>query len=187
MSKIVERYSSAVRSGNLKSEPDTTYSDSDVVGAMGFAGHELRVREDGTERNSSPLAASILRVLMGDKSSVSKVVELLAETAWGWAKADGVKLRRVQAVDMARAVLAWHRFGTCKTCGGHGFKRVEGAPTLSGEPCPACDRSGRVRFNRQFSMEHLVVATRLLDHVEAEMGRAGRKAMDALAADLRLP
>lgn len=35
--KIQERYSAAINSKSLVSDPDTTWSDTDVLGAMGLA------------------------------------------------------------------------------------------------------------------------------------------------------
>src|SRR5688572_14309198 len=113
--RILDRYSGAVRSSNLRSEPDTTYSDSDVLGAVGLAA----VRR--------PLAAALTRLFMGDNHAAQQIVCILAEQVRDKAIASDVDLKPTQAQDMARAVLAWHRDGVCKTCNGHGFDLIPGA------------------------------------------------------------
>jgi hypothetical protein len=60
--KIVDRYASAVRASSLKSEPDTTYSASDVLGAMGLAGKR------------HPLAVALTRLFTGDNTASGDIV-----------------------------------------------------------------------------------------------------------------
>ena len=65
---IKERYASAVNSSNLKSKVETTYSDSDVIGAYGLAArhHPLgvalqRLFVDGKARECVDLMAKMAR------------------------------------------------------------------------------------------------------------------------------
>ena len=172
MNKATERYASAIRSGNLASKPDTTFSDSDVVGAHGLAAKR------------HPLAIALQRFFLGDDREGTALVTQMSVMAWGKAQVEGVKLRRVQADDMARMVLAWVRDSRCKKCGGHGFKLVEGAPALSDQQCPACNGTSRRPFDSEFALERLLVARWLLDQVERQSAAAGARAMESLAPRL---
>jgi hypothetical protein len=176
MSKIIDRYSSAVRSSNLRSKEATTYSDSDVLGAMGLAAKQR------------PLAAALARLFTGDNHASGEIVEILAGLAWGKAAETRVPLKRPQAVDMARAVLAWHRDGICPTCKGHGYAILgtlgTGRAVVSDHDCPACKGSRKVPFGPQFPVERRSVAWWLLAAVEREQAHAGPAAMAALAKRL---
>ena len=76
----------------------------------------------------------------------------------------GLALSEVQCTDLARAVLAWHRDGLCRACGGHGFKLAgshalgEGRAVLSDAACDECRGTRKVPFNTQFPMEQLWLA-----------------------------
>ena len=172
--KIIDRYAGAVRSSNLASKPDTTYSDSDVLGAAGLAAKR------------APLGVALLRLFSGDNHASGEIVEIMADKAVGKAYRLGNECGRVEADDIARAVLAWHRDGTCKPCGGHGVRLIPGTPTLGGEPCPKCRSTGRVLFDRQFTMERLDLARWLVAELEREMAIAGPEAMRKLAPRLDL-
>jgi hypothetical protein len=179
MSKIHDRYSSAVHSGNLRSKPDTEMSDSDMLGAAGLAAKRV------------PLAIGLARLFAGDDREGAQLVQILSSMAWGKAKAEGIKLKRVQADDMARAVLAWHRSGTCKVCGGHGYKLAggilgEGRAVISDAPCDECKGSRKVNFDRLFAFERLLLARWLREAIEAEQGVAGAEIMKALAPRMDL-
>lgn len=175
MSKVLDRYASAVHSSNLSSKPDTTYSDSDVLGAAGLAG----------KRNA--LAMALARLFSGDNTAAHDLVRTLAEMAWGKAHSMGVKVKRTQAVDMARAILAWHRDGACRPCGGHGFELIAGTRTVGGTACRVCRGTGKLLFDRQFPLERLGLARWLLSEIEREQGKAGSAAMAKLAPKLELP
>lgn len=185
--KIVDRYASATRSGNLKSEPGTTFSDSDVVGAFGFAGATTRGKDSDNPWPGQPLAAALQRLFTGDNRASREIVAILAQgvvtRAW---RTEQVKLAQVEAEDMARAVLGWFRHGTCIGCGGHGFKQMQGAPTLSDQECPACRGTGKLLFDRQFAMERVDLARWMLAEVEREQAKAGPAAMEALLPRLEL-
>ena len=170
--KITERYASAVNSTNLKSRPDTTYSDTDVLGAFGKAGVK------------HPLATALTRLFSGDNHAVREIVAILADDVWRRARLVEVKLTRVQSEDMARAVLAWHRDGVCRPCSGHGYLRINGAPTISDAECPACRGTRKVPFERQFHADRRELARWLQAQIEREQAEAGQAAMRALAPRL---
>lgn len=180
--KVTDRYASAVHSSNLKTKTETTYSDTDVLGAMGLAGKA--VRHDG--REGVPLAAALLRLFSGDNGAMREIIEITSRMAWGKAKALRVRMTRVQSEDMARAVIAWHRNGTCTKCGGHGFKIIPGTLTVGDAECSSCHGEGKVPFDSQFSEEHQLLARFVLTHIEREQSSAGPAAMAALAPRLDL-
>ena len=167
-----DRYSSAIHSSNLKSKPDTHSSDSDVLGAAGLAGKR------------APLAMALLRLLSGDNHASRDVVDIMAGMLDGKAYRMQVELTRVEAADMARAVLAWVRDGVCTPCGGLGFQRIEGAPSLSEHVCQACRGTGKRPFEREFPMVRVLLAQWMLAEVERELATAGPAAMAALAPRL---
>ena len=175
-----DRYATAVRSSNLKSKPDTLRSDSDVLGAAGLAAKR------------APLALALLRLLSGDNHASTEIVSILAGMADGKAYRIGVEITRIECVDMGRAVLAWCRDGTCKACGGHGFRLAndaeigQGRAVLSEHHCPACRGERKIPFDRQFSIERLELARWLRSEVEREVSKAGPAAMAALAPRLEL-
>ena len=186
---FLDRYSSAVHSANLKSGEDSHHedasanvSDTDMLGAAGFAAKAMRF--DG--RPGAPLAIALARLFAGDNRAVREIVEHMAQIVWSRAHSGKVKLRRIEAHDIACAVLAWHRDGVCKVCGGHGYQLVPGAPSLSESKCPACHGIGKRPFDDDFPTVTLALARWLLDQVEQEMGRAGQAAMAALAPRLDL-
>lgn len=183
--KIADRYSTAVHSSNLKSKPETTFSDADVLGAAGLAGKHVRVI-DGVERPGSPLGIALMRLFAGDNTAARSLVHIMAVSVKGKAKRDGMALKFVQCEDVSRAVLAWHRDGVCKRCGGHGYTLIEGTPMLSEHACRACKGTGRVLFDEQFPLDLLLLARWLLAEVEREQAIAGPAAMAALAPRLEL-
>ena len=172
--KIIDRYNSAVRSSNLKSEPSTTASDTDVLGAMGLA------------RKRNPLAIALTRLLSGDNSASSEIVRILAASLKGKAKRDGPPMKWVECEDMARGVLAWYRHGACTACGGHGFRLIEGTRTVGDHACSHCRGTGKILFDLQWPMERILLARWLLKEVEREQAIAGAAAMAALAPRLDL-
>lgn len=193
MSKFEERYSGAVRSGNLRGRPDTEMSDTDVLGAAGFAAKEVRTEIiDGkvVTRKGAPLAMALLRLFMADNGAVGKTVTILTEMAKSKAwHAHRLVLSDVQCTDLAQAVLAWHRDGLCRACGGHGFKLAgshslgEGRAVLSDAACDDCRGTRKVAFDTQFPMEQLWLAWWLREEIEREQAFAGAEAMRALGSD----
>lgn len=172
--QITERYASSLRSGNLGSKPETTFSDSDVLGAYGLAAKR------------HPLSIALQRLLLGDHSSAGDVVNVLAENACGKAYRLGMQVERVELIDIARAVVAWCRSPACPSCNGLGFRLVEGAPHLSGQGCTICRSTGRRPFDAAFQAKHLSMARWMCGEVERETSKAGQAAMAALAPRLYL-
>lgn len=170
-----DRYSSAVRSANLKSQPGTTRSDADILGAAGIAA------------KTSPLAIALLRLFAGDNHASRDIVDHLAQMLVGKAwHSQKLNLPRLEADDIAKAVLAWHREGTCRPCGGHGYTRIEGAPAISDHQCPSCRGTGRMLFDIHFRGARLDLARWLVSEIEREQAIAGPAAMRALAPRLEL-
>jgi hypothetical protein len=183
-----ERYRAAVHSGNMTSDPNTTRSDSDVVGAFGIADRHLTRGSDarGNHFPPAPLAVALARLFAGDNTAGHAIVETMAANLWRQARRQDVKMARVQSEDISRAVLAWFRDGTCKPCGGHGYELAPGAPTLSERECAACGGTGKRHLEREFLREHRELARWLVVEMERELGRAVPAAMAALAPRLDL-
>lgn len=169
-----DRYASAVRSSNLRGKSDTQGA-VDVLGAAGIAAKQ------------APLAIALERLLNGRSGSSREVVDMMCEAviSKAWLQ-DRCVLPRTEGADMARAVLAWYRDGACTSCGGHGVLTRRGAPSLSDQKCTACKGTGKVLFDRQFSMERLSLARWMLAELERELAKAGPLAMAALAPRLDL-
>lgn len=172
--KIADRYATAVHSGNLGSRPETTASDSDVLGAAGLAAKQ------------NPLGIALMRLLSGDNHASADVVRILADKAVGKAYRMGNECGRTEAEDLARAILAWHRHGTCTRCGGHGVLLIPGTPTLGNKECPACRGTGRLRLEKHVGMLRLELARWLATEIDRELAFAGPAAMKALAPTLQL-
>lgn len=170
---IIDRYATAIRSSNLGSKPDTDRSDSDIIGAAGLAAKR------------SPLAIALMRLFCGDNHASSTIVGILADKAVGKAYRMGNECSRSEARDISAAVLAWHRDGTCKVCGGHGVKLIPGTKTLGGDRCTSC-RDGKILFDSKFSMLRLDLARWLAAELDREQAIAGADAMRALAPKLDL-
>ncbi len=169
-----DRYSTAVRSKHLKHDAEHEV-DVDILGAAGMAGKR------------SPLAMALLRLFVGDNTMAREIVQIMAGMLVGKAwHLQRVELARVEAEDIAGAGLAWHRDGTCKACGGHGFLVIAGTTSIGEHACPHCRGTGRLPFDREFSMERLELARWLLAEVERETAKAGPAAMASLAPRLEL-
>ena len=178
MTSITDRYATAVRAKNLKSDPESmhdatnpvaTACAADVLAAHGLAAKQQR------------LAMALARLLVGDRLVVREIVEILADKAGDKAVAEGVEMNRHEAKDTAQKVLAWVVHGTCKPCGGLGHPTIKGTTTLAGSHCTACYGSGRIAFDMHFSALHLYVARWLRDEVESGIAQAGAEARKALA------
>lgn len=169
---IGERYSVAIRSRNLVVNPLTTFSDTDVLGGMGLAGKD------------HPLAVALQRLFAGDNAAASEVVVVLAEMVRNKASSKRIKMAETQAVDMARACLAWHRDGMCKPCGGHGITLIVGTKTLGSQECKACKGTGRRHFEREFHESFQPLAQWLVAEMEREQAKAGPAAMAKIAPRL---
>lgn len=173
--KFEDRYASAMRSSNLRSEEKTLHSSADILGAAGKASKDY------------PLALSLLRLFNGDNGAVAKIVELMTEKAITKAyRTTRAEIGPVAASLIARMVLDWYRDSACKPCGGHGFKRMKGAPALSDQPCQVCTGTGKRDFETMFPPNRLELAKWLAAELERETALAGPAAMAALAPRLDL-
>lgn len=173
-----DRYAEATTSKNLKSDPRTSMSDADVIGAAGLTGKKRR------------LDMALYRLFVGgDDTSQSNCIRILQmmliSKAW---EADQVIINRTEAEDLAKAALAWFRFGTCKTCGGHGYMVLpgqeigDGRAVLSDSPCPACKGTGKVPYESQFTEQRVELMRWLAVKIEVAEKSAGSAAMKALGA-----
>lgn len=167
--RILERYAQAVNSGDLTVEERTTFSDTDVLGAAGLAGRW------------NPLGIALTRLFADGKPE--QALAELSEMAFKRSRTLHVRLSRLQAGDVAKAVLGWYRHGVCQPCGGTGFQRVKDTPSL-GDECPHCLGTGRLPFDRQFAEEHLTLARWLSGEIDRAQAAAGSAAMAMLAPRL---
>lgn len=170
--KVIERYSAAVNSDNLSSDPRSTWADSDVLGAAGLAAKHL------------PLGLALTRLLADGKPQ--ETIAILSAMAFKRARTLKIKVSQVQATDLATAVLSWYRHGVCQPCGGTGFKRIPGTPALSEENCDHCQGTGRLPFDKQFPHETRELARWLSGEIDREQVAAGRATMAMLAPMLDL-
>lgn len=169
-----DRYAGAVRSSNLRGNANRETA-LDVLGAAGIVG------------KTAPLAMALERLFVGDNTAAESVVAILAASLVGKAwRNDEQRVPRAQAADIAKAVLAWHRDGVCKPCGGHGVLLMRGAPTLSDKKCPECRGTGKIPFDRQFPMDVVWLARWGLAELEREMAVAGPLAMAKLGREMDL-
>ena len=169
MSKILDRYASAIHATSLKSEERTVWSDSDVIGAAGYAAKH------------HPLGIALARMLSGGGSG--DVINEMTSAVYERGFKVKCRVTEVQARDIATAVLSWYRFGTCQPCGGTGYKIIPGTPSL-GDECPRCHGSGKIDFDSQFRQEWRGLAGWLAGEIEKTQARAGDAAMRAIADEM---
>jgi hypothetical protein len=169
--RIMERYSQAVNSDDLSVNTRSTWSDTDVLGAAGLAGKH------------NPLGLALTRLFADGKPE--EAIRELSSLAYSRSYHLRIKVTRVQAYDMACAVLAWHRFGTCQPCGGTGFLVIKDTP-VHGDECPRCKGSGKIPFDPLFPIEWLELARWLSSEIDRTQAQAGSDAMRALAPRLDL-
>lgn len=177
---IQDRYASAVNSRNLRPigikgvHEGSTTSDTDMLGAMGLAsrGH--------------PLGAALERLFAGDHKSAHEIVRILAQMAFKQSWDYEIRASRAQCHDLACAVLAWHRNGTCRVCNGHGYELIPGAPMLSERECKACRGTGKVALEAAFKVELRPLVSWLSSEMMRESGRVGPAAMRGLGRAMEL-
>jgi hypothetical protein len=169
--KLLERYSQAVNSENLSVEYRTTWSDTDVLGAAGLAGRH------------NPLGLALTRLFADGKPEAA--ILALTELAFKRARTLRVKMGRVEAETLSKAVLGWYRHGRCQPCGGTGYQTIPGTP-VQGDQCPACQGTAMIPFERQFQHEVRGLAQWLGAEIDRAQAAAGSDAMRALAPRLEL-
>ena len=168
-----DRYASAVNSSNLSVKAETTYSDTDVLTAMGLAARH------------HPLGAALQRLFVDGKAR--ECVDLMAKMARDHSFKIKARMTPFQSQRMAEKVLAWYRHGVCTECGGGGKVIVlEPRPHQSEEDCPHCYGFGRRPFAPNFSAETLQVARWLKGEVSKHQALAGKAAMQLMSPSLDL-
>lgn len=169
MTKIIDRYASAIHATSLKSEARTTWSDADVIGAAGIAS------------KYQPLGIALTRMLSG--GGTGDVIREMTIAVREKSFAMKCRVTEPQAQDIATAVLSWFRFGTCQPCGGTGYKIIVGTPSL-GDECPRCSGTGKIPFESQFRQEWRGLAKWLAGEIERSQAQAGDAAMRAIAGKM---
>jgi hypothetical protein len=164
--KILDRYASAIHSTSLKSEPRTIWSDTDVLGAAGYAAKRY------------PLGVALARMLSG--GGTADVIESMSHYVYERGYKIKCRVTELQARDIAIAVLAWYRHGTCQPCQGTGYRIIPGTPSL-GEECPACRGAGKFDLEKLFRPDWKQLAMWLSGEVERAQAQAGDEAMRMLA------
>jgi hypothetical protein len=182
MTSIRDRYASAVNTSNLKSDPKTTYSPTDVLGAYGLADRRLA---NGIDHHTKhPLAVPLERLFAGDDTAARDIVLRLTGIIRGKAIALRVDLTQSQTRDMARAILGWFRRPACPKCDGHGFKKIAGTTTIGNMRCRPCDATGRVQLEQLYRVEQRQLVRWVVARMELEAGLAGPAARKAIAPQL---
>lgn len=163
---IIDRYAQAINSTNLISKERTLHSDSDILGAYGFAA------------KSDPLAAALERCIAGDPNAATKAASLLA--GYAWCRGRKINLSRIDALKIARACLAWHKNGVCKVCNGRGKIVIPDTPVLSSIECGSCLGQGKIPFDRQFDDKTIDIAKYLSNLIERRLNSASYMAVKKL-------
>ena len=166
---ILERLASAVHTSNLKSDPRTSYSDSDVIGAAGLAA------------KYEPLGIAITDLLTGGRAA--GVIEELSSIGFRKARTLRIKISTGQARAVATAVLSWYRHGKCQPCGGTGYRTIPGTP-VHGDECSHCRGTTNIPFESQFRQEWQPLARWLHAEIERSQVSAGIAAMKLIAPKL---
>jgi hypothetical protein len=168
--KISDRYASAINSSNLLSIAGTTFSDTDVLGALALASRK------------KPLAVALARLLYGDNKAAAAVVAILEDLVWRQARRMGAKCHQEGARGIAQAALGWYRHGACKACHGHGRMLIPGSTVIGERECSDCHGAGRVPFERQFRQDQRNLARWAAAQIEREQSHAWPAAMMLLVA-----
>jgi hypothetical protein len=184
---VLESYAAAIGRG----------SQHNVVGAMGLA--DRRLTEgwvptgpgEGYTIPRAPLAVALTRLFTGSNSAAHEIVTIMAAMIFERSWKIKVKISRPAAHDLACSVLAFHRNGTCRTCGGHGYDISPGSPVLSERACVACHGTGKLPLEKIVSSngqkpELAEMARWLLSEMEREAGRAAPEALKCLSARLEI-
>ena len=173
MSSLKQRYAIAINASSLKHDPDSTYSNVDVLGAYGLAG------------KYHPLGVALQRLFVGGKTTecLTVMTSMVLDRSYKVKE----RMNEGQALDLSKRVLAWYRYGTCTECGGTGKEVIfEPKPHLSDEDCPTCKGSGKRPFEPSFTNDIRDIALWLKGEVERNQAVAGRAAMTLIAPMLDL-
>jgi hypothetical protein len=166
---IAERYSSAIRAGNLVVNSRTDCSPTDVLAGAASA------------TRGKPLAAALLRWFSGDGHALRELSDISASMLIGkaWHESRTV-LRKPVAERIVADVIVFYWVNVCPQCQGRGYTTIPGAPVLSSVACAHCKGRGRttpdVDFGRWKS---------LATWLAAEYDREYTVAISKMAASLR--
>ena len=163
---FLERLASAVHTSNLKSDPRTSYSDSDVIGAAGLAA------------KYEPVGIALAHFLSG--GSAGGVIEELSGVVFRRARTLKIKIKREKTSAVATAVLGWYRYGKCQPCGGTGYRTIPGTP-MQGDECSHCQGTTHIPFEPNFRQEWQPLARWLHAEIERSQASAGIAAMKLIA------
>lgn len=204
MTAITSRYHSAVHAKSLrpdarKGDIGVSYTDIDVLGAMGLAdkrltkGYVITGPGKGHNIEPAPLAVALERLFAGDGRAAHAIVQILADIAYQRSWVIRLKIGREACHDLACKCLAWHRrMGTtCMACGGLGKDRVKDQQgrdtnTTSLHECQPCRGMGTIQFDTNFRHEHKELARWLVNEMEVSAGMAAPAAMRALSSRMEL-
>jgi hypothetical protein len=152
--QISQRYASARSATNLASDPRTSMSASDVLGAVGMAGQ------------ANPEAVALLNSAFGGKTSAKLAfVELLEHRLQHQMLRERWKGNPRQ---IAQEAVAWWLHGTCQPCSGRGYELINGTPSL-GHICKHCNATGRILAPREPAFLWLIdLIERLVSVAEGE-------------------
>lgn len=162
---IIERYSRATQSSNLRS--DEHHHDTDKLAAVAL---------------SSEFGSMLFRVkYANDATSYRRLGD-----EWRWYVKKRAALagwpERINDAQVADESLAYWLNDLCPVCNGKGFKKMEFVDVLSDDACNHCEGSGKksIEANRHIKryVEEMVTA------LEGMTIRAGSQAMSKLADDM---
>ena len=166
MTTAQEYYATARNTSNLKSDPRTTHSASDVLTAAGWTGQE--------HGEAMALWAVAFR---GKTSAKLALVDLLSKSLTNYMLANSI---HGSPKHIAMEVVAWVLHGRCEPCSGRGYEVHPDTPMLSDTLCPVCCGTGKVHFPQTDA--HLWLKQR----VEKMTAIAASSVMAKLASDMEL-
>ena len=129
---VLEGLASAMVSSDLRVKDDKR-GDLDYLIALGCSGRRLKAG-----------ASSVLALhLAHDKASLIDALRFTLGVVKQLNMKRGWKLKPAEYKPLAEKALRYHVAPACPTCEGRKFKKIDGAPKLSGAPCNTCHGSGR--------------------------------------------
>lgn len=161
--KIAERYATARHTSNLRSDPRTRMSASDVLTASGMAAHDNE-------------AALLLWGIayQGKTGDIHRLVELMTGPMGGRMARFNI---RGNTGDAVRACIAWW-LSHCPACNGTGHEIIPHTITRSDDPCGTCQGTGKLPMPNDEAFRWLASE---LDRLQSI---AGGKVMQKLAISM---
>lgn len=164
MTNIAEKYSTARNTSNLKSEPRTAMSASDILISAGMAAQQ---HSDALLLWSVVYGGKTQQKLMLVDGLERKVCEYMLRNRL-----------KGNPRHIAMEVLAYYLHASCKECNGVGYQIVPGTITRSDDPCPYCSGVGKPRppegeawqwLHRYVSMLIAKAAGKMMDKLRVDM------------------